>query len=87
MRGTRARPDSAANCEEDVRRAQPAAAPLRADESPLPDPARDEPGDDDVMRKVLGDLTAKGVDVAEGDVRQQMDTLLDTAKQQLLNES
>ena len=36
----------------------------------------DEPGDDDVLRKVHGDLSAKGVDKSEHQVRKQMDDLM-----------
>ena len=39
----------------------------------------DEPGDDDVLRKVLGDLTDKGIEADEHKVRHQMDPL-DEAK-------
>ncbi len=46
----------------------------------------DEPGDDDVLRKVLGDLHAKGRGEDEAAVRQQMDNLLDRAKEELANE-
>ncbi|MEK9661239.1 MAG: DUF1476 domain-containing protein [Alphaproteobacteria bacterium] len=43
----------------------------------------EEAGDDDVLRKVLGDLQAKGVDASEHIVRKHMDDLLDTAVQQV----
>ena len=46
----------------------------------------DEPGDDDVLRKVLGDLQAKGRSEDNADVRRQMDRLLEEAKQQLTEE-
>jgi len=46
----------------------------------------DEPGDDDVLRKVVGDLQGKGVDTDDATVRKQMDTLLEKAKQQLADE-
>ena len=46
----------------------------------------DEPGDDDVMRKVVGDLQGKGVDTDDATVRKQMDILLEKAKQQLADE-
>ena len=39
----------------------------------------EEAGDGDVLRKVLGDLQAKGVDSSERTVRKHMDALLDTA--------
>jgi hypothetical protein len=46
----------------------------------------DEPGDDDVVRKVLGDLQAKGVDVSERAVRREMDSLFEKAKQEFFSE-
>ena len=46
----------------------------------------DEPGDEDVLRKVLGDLQAKGRAEDNADVRRQMDRLLEEAKQQLTEE-
>ena len=36
----------------------------------------EEAGDDDVMQKVMHDLTAKGVALTEQQIRVQMDTLL-----------
>ena len=35
-----------------------------------------EPGDADVVRKVMGDLTAKGVAITEAQVRTKMDELM-----------
>ena len=46
----------------------------------------DEPGDDDVLRKVMGDLQAKGRSEDNTDVRRQMDSLLDQAKAELMQE-
>ena len=46
----------------------------------------EEPGDDDVLRKVLGDLQAKGRSEDNTDVRRQMDRLLDQAKEELMQE-
>jgi len=46
----------------------------------------DEPGDDDVLRKVLGDLQAKGRSEDKTTVRRQMDKLLDKAKEELASE-
>tara|TARA_B100000029_G_C17020008_1_gene758182 strand:- start:33 stop:356 length:324 start_codon:yes stop_codon:yes gene_type:complete len=46
----------------------------------------EEPGDDDVLRKVLGDLQAKGRGEGETAVRRQMDKLLDQAKEELASE-
>lgn len=39
----------------------------------------EEAGDADVVRKVLGDLTAKGVALTERDIRVKMDELMATA--------
>jgi hypothetical protein len=43
----------------------------------------EEAGDDDVFRKIKGDLNAKGVDVSEHQIRREMETLLETARAQL----
>ena len=43
----------------------------------------EEPGDEDVVRKVLGDLTQKGVEADGPLIRSQMERLLDEAKGQL----
>lgn len=43
----------------------------------------EEPGDDDVVRKVLGDLAAKGIESDEKSLRREMDRLLDVAREQL----
>ena len=40
-------------------------------------------GDDDVMQKVLKDLTAKGVEVTPHRVRAEMDSLLAIAREQI----
>ena len=47
----------------------------------------DRPGDDDVLEKVHGDLTAKGLGLADKDIRKEMDRLLDVARQQVEGES
>jgi hypothetical protein len=43
----------------------------------------EESGDADVVRKVLGDLTAKGVAMAEPELRVKMDELMATAVMQV----
>ncbi len=43
----------------------------------------DEPGDEDMMRKVMADIAAKGVAVSEADVRAKLATLEGTARAQL----
>ena len=46
----------------------------------------DEPGDKDVLRKVLKDLTNKGVTATEHGVRREMDRLLEQAKTEIASE-
>lgn len=46
----------------------------------------DEPGDDDVLRKVLGDLNSANVDQNAQQVRKQMDELMETAREQVMKE-
>ncbi len=43
----------------------------------------EEAGDEDVFRKVRGDLDAKGVDVTDHEIRHQMSRLLDEAREQI----
>lgn len=43
----------------------------------------DEPGDENMLRKVFGDLEAKGVDTSEHLVRKEMDKLLEVARSEL----
>jgi hypothetical protein len=43
----------------------------------------EESGDADVLRKVLGDLTAKGIAVTEPELRVKMDELMATAIMQV----
>ena len=47
----------------------------------------DEPGDDDVFRKVMKDLAEKGVGVSEDRLRQEMDALLEVASGQIKSDS
>ncbi len=44
----------------------------------------EKPGDDDVMQKVLKDLTGKGVDVTAHRIRTEMDSLMAEARKQIL---
>ena len=46
----------------------------------------EEPGDDDVVRKVMADLRAKGVDMSEHRLRNRMAQLLEEAKEEILRE-
>ena len=45
----------------------------------------EQPGDEDVLRRVFGDLKGAGVDVNEGAVRRKMDELLGVAREQIAN--
>jgi len=47
----------------------------------------EEAGDEDVIRKVLGDLTAAGIDVDDAGVRAALDEKAIEAKRQLMSES
>ena len=47
----------------------------------------EEAGDEDVIRKVLGDLTAAGVDVDEAGVRAALEEMSVEARRQLMSES
>lgn len=47
----------------------------------------EEPGDDDVVRKVMADIEANNASIDEVAVRQQMEVLLDTAKDQIFSEA
>lgn len=47
----------------------------------------EEAGDEDVYRKVKGDLDAKGVTVSENELRHKMATLIEVAKEQVFNEA
>ncbi len=46
----------------------------------------DEPGDEDVLRKVLADFEAKNVDMSAHRLRKKMDELTELAKEQIMNE-
>lgn len=46
----------------------------------------EEAGDDDVIRKVRGDLIAKGLDYSEHRVRKHLDECMVDAKQQVMKE-
>lgn len=46
----------------------------------------DEPGDEDVVRKVMADIQAKGADVGEDAVRAKLEELLAVARGQLATE-
>jgi hypothetical protein len=44
----------------------------------------EKPGDDDVLAKVVNDLTAKGINVTAHRVRAEMDSLLALARKQIM---
>lgn len=44
----------------------------------------EEAGDEDVIRKLLGDLTAAGTDIIEADIRAKLDEMSIEARRQLL---
>lgn len=44
----------------------------------------EEAGDEDVIRKLLGDLTAAGVDVSEAEIRSALDTKAIEARRSLM---
>ena len=46
----------------------------------------DEPGPDDVVRKVMADLQAKGSDFSEHRLRHRMEELMAEARQQIMSE-
>ena len=46
----------------------------------------EEAGDEDVIRKLLGDLTAARVDMSEADIRAKLDEMSIEARRQLLGE-
>jgi hypothetical protein len=46
----------------------------------------EEAGDEDVIRKVLGDLTSAGCEVEESDVRSALDERMIEARRQLMGE-
>ena len=46
----------------------------------------DEPGIDDVVRKVMGDIEAQSVDLSEHRLRKKIDELYDEAKRQVMEE-
>ena len=44
----------------------------------------EEAGDEDVIRKLLGDLTAAAIDISEADIRAKLDEMAIEARRQLL---
>ena len=46
----------------------------------------EEPGDDDVKRKVLADFEAKSVDISAHQLDKKMEEMINTAKEQIMAE-
>ena len=46
----------------------------------------EEPGEDDVVRKIMSDIEARGVDFSEHRLRNRMEEFMQDAKQQVMNE-
>jgi len=46
----------------------------------------EEAGDEDVIRKVLGDLTAAGIDVGDGEIREALGHKMIEARRQVIQE-
>ena len=47
----------------------------------------EEAGDEDVIRKLLGDLTAAGVETSEGEIRSELEAKLVDARRALMGEA
>jgi hypothetical protein len=47
----------------------------------------DEPGDADVVRKLMADFSAKGVALTEHRLRKEMERLMEVAREQVLTEA
>ena len=46
----------------------------------------EQPGDDDVLRKIMADIQAKGVDYSEHRLRHRMEEMMVEAKHQIMSE-
>ena len=46
----------------------------------------DEPGVDDVVRKVMGDIETRGLTITEDQIRRKLEDLLHTAAEQIKSE-
>ncbi|MDX1400937.1 MAG: DUF1476 domain-containing protein [Kiloniellales bacterium] len=46
----------------------------------------EEPGEEDVVRKVMADIEARNIDFSEHRLRSRMEELLKAAKEQVMNE-
>lgn len=46
----------------------------------------EEPGHKDIVRHILADFQAKGLDVSEHRIEKELDSLLDTARRQIQSE-
>ncbi|MDO1559789.1 DUF1476 domain-containing protein [Brevundimonas sp. 2R-24] len=43
----------------------------------------EQPGDEDVLRKIMGDFKASGLTISEGEVRSKMDELMGRARDEI----
>jgi hypothetical protein len=71
-----------------------AAAKLSMDEADIDDYATsvvkadlEEAGDDDIVRKLMGDFTVKGVEMTEDEIRRQLEVLERAAAEELHNKA
>ena len=59
-------------------------------DAPLRDPAVradfEQPGEEDVYRKIAQDLEGAGLTVSEGEIRRKMDELASVAREQIRND-
>lgn len=46
----------------------------------------EEPGDDDVLRKVLADFGQKGMEMSDQQLRKEMERLLEVARREIVSE-
>lgn len=46
----------------------------------------DEPGDEDVIRKVMADIQARGTDISEADVRSTLVAMQTSAREQMMGD-
>ena len=47
----------------------------------------EEPGDEDVVRKIHGDFTAKGVDISPHRIQKMLDSFMGEARRQIMTET
>jgi hypothetical protein len=47
----------------------------------------EEPGDEDVMRKVMKDIAERGVDITDAEVRERLEVFYEEAAEEIIKES